>query len=410
MDTALTALMQSPDREKRARGLEYTPREIHGQVDLWADTVERIERRLPEIRSFLEPLSGKGSSTCILTGAGTSEFVGYCIEGLMRRRLRLPTDVFSTTKIVTNPEDLFVPGMHHLLMSFARSGNSPESVGAVRIADMLATRVSHMVVTCNRDGKLMDEIAGRERCLAIDLHPDTNDRGLAMTSSFSNMVVAGQALAHIFEPETFTGHVEGILACGRRVLDTAPDVVERLCRLDFDRAVFLGSGPNFGTAVESHLKLQELTAGAVMCAYDTFPGLRHGPEAVVHRGTLVVAFISRDPYVRRYETDLLAELKEKGLGRALMVCCDRAGEPLSGFADFTVEYDPGLRHAFPDDLAPPVQVIAGQLLGLFKSVQLGFRPDAPSETGVIHRVVRGVKVYDPVAYRKRGAFDIIAQG
>jgi tagatose-6-phosphate ketose/aldose isomerase len=409
MDTALTALMHYTDQEKKTRGLEHTPSEIHGQVDLWADTAGRIEGRLPEIRSFLKSFTGKESSSCILTGAGTSEFIGYCVEGLIRKRLRLPTNVFSTTKIVTTPEDLFIPDMHTLMVSFARSGNSPESVGAVRIADRLQEKVSHLVVTCNREGNLMGEIEGREGCLAVDLHPDTNDQGLAMTSSFSNMVVAAQAVTHAFEPGLFAAHLDGMLSCGRRVMDSAPEVIERLCGLEFDRAVFLGSGSNFGTAVESHLKLQELTAGSVMCACDTFPGLRHGPEAVIHERTLVVAFLSRDPYVRRYEADLLKELKHKGLGRALMVCCDRASDPVPDLADFIVEYDPALHHSLPDDLTPPVQVIPGQLLGLFKSVQLGYRPDAPSESGVIHRVVEGVRVYDPVAYRRRGIFDVIAE-
>jgi tagatose-6-phosphate ketose/aldose isomerase len=410
MDTALNMLMGYSDQERKSMGLEHTPAEIHGQVNLWADTAGRIERRLPEIRSFLQGVAGKESSSCILTGAGTSEFIGYCVEGLVRKRLRLPTNVFSTTKIVTTPEDLFVPGMYTLMLSFARSGNSPESVGAVRIADVLPGEVSHLIVTCNRRGDLMGETAHRKGCLAVDLHPDTNDRGLAMTSSFSNMVVAAQAIAHTFEPEAFSAHLDGMISCGRQVIESAPDVIERMCRLDFDRSVFLGNGPNFGTAVESHLKLQELTAGSVMCAYDTFPGLRHGPEAVIHKHTLVVAFMSGDPYVRRYETDLLQELKEKGLGEALMVCCDRAEKPLPELADFLVEYDPALRHGLPDDLTPPVQVIAGQLLGLFKSVQLGFKPDAPSDSGVIHRVVRGVRVYDMAAFRKRGVFKVIAEG
>jgi tagatose-6-phosphate ketose/aldose isomerase len=255
----------------------------------------------------------------------------------------------------------------------------------------------------------MAEVSDRAGSLVLDLHPDANDQGLAMTSSFSNMVVAAQAVAHALETGAFTARLDGMLACGRRMLESAPDVIERLCRLEFDRAVFLGSGANFGTAVESHLKLQELTAGSIMCTFDTFPGLRHGPEAVVNARTLVAAFLSGDPYVRRYETDLLKELKEKGLGIALLVCCDRAEGLLGELADFVVEYDPSHEHRLPDDLTPAVQVISGQLLGLFKSVQLGYRPDAPSESGTIHRVVQGVRVYDPAGYRKRGSFDVIAE-
>ncbi len=409
MQTALDSILKLSRKNKRERGLEHTPEEIYGQVELWQDSCGRVEKRIDDIRSLLKPFSEWGRNTCILTGAGTSEFIGYCVDGLFRRNLALPTNVFSTTRIVTNPEDTVIGGSRTLMVSFARSGNSPESTGAVRIADSTSENISHLVVTCNEKGNLMQLIEGRKRSLAIPLHHKTNDNGLAMTSSFSNMVVAAQALTHVDHFQSYTGFCEKLVTCGREVLHSAPDVIEKLCRLDFNRAMFLGSGSNFGTAVESHLKLQELTSGAVMCAYDTFPGLRHGPEAVIDENTVVVAFLSRDPYVQRYEIDLLGELKEKGLGKATLVSCAAATDGIRNLSDYQVQYDPKQICDLPDNLTPPVQVITGQLLGLFKSVQLGFKPDAPSESGVIHRVVKGVKVYDPVRFREKGDFRIIAE-
>jgi hypothetical protein len=74
-----------------------------------------------------------------------------------------------------------------------------------------------------------------------------------------------------------------------------------------------------------------------------------------------------------------------------------------------VEYDPDGRLALPAEYAPPVQVIAGQLLALFHSLALGLKPDNPSEAGIIHRVVEGVKVYDPAAFRGRREFRLLAQ-
>jgi tagatose-6-phosphate ketose/aldose isomerase len=171
--------------------------------------------------------------------------------------------------------------------------------------------------------------------------------------------------------------------------------------------VFLGDGAHFGTAIESRLKLQEMTGGAVMCAYETFPGLRHGPEAVIDERTLVVAFLSEDPFARRYELDLLSELRAKRLGRAVLAVAGQAREA-SALADVCVEYDPDGRIGLPAEYAPPVQVIAGQLLALFTSLARGLKPDNPSETGVIHRVVEGVKVYDPVAFRAGRGFRVLA--
>jgi len=409
MQSSLTSIIKLPKKEKKERGLEYTPEEIGGQVSLWPDTCSRIEQRVDDLAQFLKPFSEWGRNSCILTGAGTSEFAGCCVEGLFRKHLLLPTNVFSTTKIVTNPDHAIIEGSKTLMVSFARSGNSPESIGAVRIADSLSKNISHLIITCNEKGSLMLAAEGRERSLAIALHRKTNDRGLAMTSSFSNMVVAAQAVAHVNNFGGYSGVCEKLVSCGNEVLKTAPDTIEKLCRLKFNRAVFLGSGSNFGTAVESHLKLQELTSGGVMCAYDTFPGLRHGPEAVIDGKTMVVAFVSDHPYVQRYELDLLSELKDKGLGKATVVSCSRATDRIRDLSDYVIAYDPEGRCELPDDLTPPVHVITGQLLGLFKSIQLGCKPDAPSESGVINRVVKGVKVYDPIRFRERGDFDIIAE-
>jgi tagatose-6-phosphate ketose/aldose isomerase len=409
MPSSLDHVVNLSENEKTERGLAYTPEEIKKQAMLWPDTCSRIEKHRHELEDFLHAYSENGANSCILTGAGTSEFVGHCTDGLFRKRLSLPTNVFSTTTIVTNPEHVIIDGCRTLMVSFARSGNSPESVGALRIADSVCRQISHLIITCNERGALMEASSGMRNSLAIALNDDTNDRGLAMTSSFSNMVVAAQAVTYTHDFATYRAFAERLTTCGSRMLEVAPDIVEKLCRLDFNRAVFLGSGSNVGTAIESHLKLQELTSGSVMCTFDTFPGLRHGPEAVIDEHTIVVAFVSDNPYVRRYELDLLGELKDKGLGRATVVSCATSDDAIEALSDHVICFDPEGSCMLPDELTPPVHVITGQLLGLFKSIALGFKPDAPSASGVINRVVKGVKVYDPVVFNDTGDFDIIAE-
>ncbi len=281
MQTALTRLTTLSSEEKEAKGILYTPGEIYNQVELWSDTFGRFKQRREELADFLTRFARQSRRTAVCTGAGTSEFVGCCVEALMRKKLGVPVNVISTPKIVTTPKDCFIDGYATLLLSFARSGNSPESLGAVKIADMLSKSVYHLVITCNERGALYQELCRRGDSAALLLDQKTNDRGLAMTASFSNMLVAGQMLSHLFSFQEYEARFDNLLRAGRSMRNKAPDVVEEISRLEFDRAVFLGDGGNYGTAIESHLKLQELTAGRIMCAWDTFPGLRHGPEAVV---------------------------------------------------------------------------------------------------------------------------------
>ncbi len=409
MANPLKGLIDLPTAEKQKRGILHTPSEIQGQVELWGDTCRRLGKKEAEIRSFMNGFVNQDGAVAVLSGAGTSEFIGYCVESLFRKNLRIPTNVFPTTRIVTNPWDTIMEGRPTLLVSFARSGNSPESIGALRIANTVSDRINHLVITCNAEGDLARTARGMKNSLLLTLGEGTNDRGLAMTSSFSNMVVASHMLSFYRSFDQYLSTVERIIRAGRNMLEKAPQTMDEVCSLDFTRAVFLGNGANYGTAVESHLKLQELTSGRVMCAFDTFLGLRHGPEAVIDDQTLVVAYLSSDPYVRRYEEDLLLEIKEKKLGMTVVVCSSNINKNIRGVADFTVEFDPGETLQLQDDLTPPVFIIAGQLLGLFKSLKLGLKPDSPSETGVIHRVVEGVKIYDPVAFRERGIFRVIAE-
>lgn len=405
----LKELIDLPASEKKKMGILYTPVEIQSQVELWGDTFRRIKNKHSEISSFIDRIFANRDAVLILTGAGTSEFIGYCVEGLFRKNLKVPTNVFSTTRLVTNPEQTIIKGRPYILVSFARSGNSPESTGAVKIANTTSELINHIIITCNSKGALAKLAKKMKKTLSITLNERTNDRGLAMTSSFSNMVVAAQALSFFKNLDEYNNTLERIIKAGENMLEFSPNTIKEVCSLSFSRAVFLGDGANYGTAVESHLKLQELTSGKIMCSYDTFMGLRHGPEAVIDKQTLVVAFMSTDLYVRKYEEDLLSELKEKRLGIAVIICTNKINEKIKEVSDFAIEFDPEVNLNLDDDLTPPVYVIAGQLLGLFKSLNLGLKPDSPSESGVIHRVVEGVKIYDPVLFREKGIFKVIAE-
>ncbi|MFB3881667.1 MAG: SIS domain-containing protein [Armatimonadota bacterium] len=390
----LQRLLTVPAAEKTRLGVEATPAEIAQQPEMWRDTARRLAEAAPAIRALLRGahLPG-GEGEVILAGAGTSDFVGRCLQGPVSEGLGARCLSVPTTDIVTHPGYAFPSDRPGVMVSFARSGNSPESVAALEIALSERPKIRHLVITCNAEGELARrarELGDRAAVLA--LHPRTNDRGLAMTSSFSSMVVAGLGLAYLERPEEYLALVERMATAGETMLRAAPEVAERLIKRGPERACFLGSGSAYGAAVESHLKLQELTDGQLICFCDTFLGIRHGPRAAIRSNTLVTCFVASDPQVRRYEVDLVRANREQKLGMAhLIVASGAAG--LGELADECIEFDPDGRLALPDGMLAPVYTIAGQLLGLFASLARGLKPDAPSAGGAIHRVVQGVTVY-----------------
>ena len=408
MDTALTRLIALSCKEKEQKGIVYTPAEVYHQVELWDDTFKRFKQHQEELAVFLSTWKKEHGGNAICTGAGTSEFIGYCVEGLMRKKLGVFVNVISTPKLVTTPRDFLAGDDETLLVSFARSGNSPESLGAIKIADMLLKNIFHIVITCSEEGALSQEIMGHPNSMKLVLDEKTNDRGLAMTAAFSNMLIAAQMLANIHSLHEYESQFDNLVQAGLDMLTNAPAVIEEIVSLGYTRTVFLGNGGNYGTALESHLKLQELTSGLIMCAWNTFLGLRHGPEVVIDPDTLVVAYLSADGYSLRYELDLLQEIREKKIGKAVLTVSHTATDEIKKLSDYTIEYGPRVSPV-PDDLIPPVYVIVGQLLGLFTSLHLGLRPDNPSASGIINRVVEGVRIYDPLIYERYGRYDVLIE-
>jgi tagatose-6-phosphate ketose/aldose isomerase len=390
----LQRLLSLSDKEKARLGIQATPAEIAQQPEMWRDTARRFADAAPKVRGLLAQIGLPGGpAEVVFSGAGTSDFVGKCVQGRVSTALGTRALAIPTTDIVTHPDFALPSDRPALMVSFARSGNSPESIAAVDAAETVNAQLRHLAVTCNEEGELARRMGSLgDRAHALVLHPKTNDRSLAMTSSFSSMVVAGLGLAYADRAEEYAELVDKMAAAGETMLEAMPAVAEKMAKRGPQRGCFLGSGAAYGAAVESHLKLQELTDGGIMCLCETFLGIRHGPRAAIHDDTLVVYFVSSEPYVRQYELDLIRSNREQGVGLAHVIIADKA-DGLSGLADEVVEFDPKGKLDLPDHMLSPVYTIAGQLLGLFASLERGLKPDAPSATGIIHRVVQGVTIY-----------------
>jgi tagatose-6-phosphate ketose/aldose isomerase len=230
-----------------------------------------------------------------------------------------------------------------------------------------------------------------DRAFALALDEAVNDRGLAMTSSFTNMVLAGQCVGHLEDEAQFGEVVAQLSETGRRFLPAAAEVAEAITLLGCTRTCFVGSGVLRAVADESALKVVELSGGKVTTLAETPLGLRHGPLSSVDGQTLFVAFLSSEARRRGYELDLLREIDRKRLGRVRAVVTARSGEDASSLVDYCLSLDTGGN--FPDHYRPVLDVMLSQLIGLFASMRSGLKPDQPSPSGTITRVVAPIKLY-----------------
>jgi tagatose-6-phosphate ketose/aldose isomerase len=298
-------------------------------------------------------------------------------------QLEARVDAVPTTDIVSSPHLYLRADQSLLLVSFGRSGNSPESLQAVTLAESIVRDVRHLVVTCNGDGALGK--ARLRQAKTLVLPEETHDVSFAMTSSFSCMLYA---TLHAFaKPGALDGRIGAIAQATRRVIQESP-ALQELAASRFERVVYLGSGPFQHLAREATLKLGELTDGTVATCFDSPLGFRHGPKTFVNERTLVFVYVSNDALTRKYDHDLIDELRRDGrAARVIEVTARPRGE-----ASRDTLPVPGMADAADVELLWPYIAIA-QLYAFHQSRTLGFSPDNPNKEGTVNRVVQGVRLY-----------------
>jgi len=372
----------------RAGRADWTAREIAQQPTLWPQIARQVASD-KLLHDYLSPLLADRNVRIVCTGAGTSGYVGNCLTPALARTGRR-ADAIATTDIVSNPKSAFACEAPTLVVHFARSGNSPESVAAFDLAEQLIERCHQLVITCNSEGSLLRHAQEKTPVRCIVLPDACNDRGFAMTSSFTGMLLAAAQALQVVMP--LPARIDRLASLGGEVLTSLVPRVKAMVRAQFDRIIFLGSSELTGVARESALKMLELTSGRVVSMAESPLGFRHGPKSIINENTLVVCFLSNDPYTRQYDESILRELRKDGRARQVIALTTNARGDHS--ADIIELGAAGQSQQALSDVELCLPYVAfAQILALHQSLSLGISPDSPNESGTVHRVVRGVEIY-----------------
>jgi tagatose-6-phosphate ketose/aldose isomerase len=385
--TARGAKLGRTEAELERLGALWTAREIAQQPAMLRKTHERVTAQSYSVEHFLGPLLDRPATRVILAGAGTSSFIGECLAPWLAARLPCRVEAIPTTDLVCAPYLYFAADAPTLLLSFGRSGNSPESVAAVDLANELVRDVHHLAITCNPDGALARAVEQSGRGMTILLPEETHDRSFAMTSSFSCMTYA--ALASLRGIASAGARVVRMAQAVESVISTQAGPMKKLAARGFERVVYLGSHIFKGLAREAALKLLELTDGGIIAVYDSPMGFRHGPKTIVNDTTLVAIFLSNHLYTRRYDVDLLEEIRREGNAGGLLAITARDDGIAPGIDQILV---PSMEDADDVDLLIPF-IAAPQIFAFEASIARGLSPDRPNVSGTVNRVVQGVRIH-----------------
>lgn len=386
-------------KEIEEKGGLHTAIEIEGQPVLWQEVYDLILTQKKDLSGFMLPVLANAGLRIILTGAGSSAFIGESAQGIVQSNTKRITHAIASTDLITHPQLHFIKEIPTLLVSFARSGNSPESLAAVQLANKYCDTVFHLIITCNRHGELMQN--NLPNTYELVLPESANDKGLAMTGSFTSMLLSVILVSKIDLLETFLPSLKSLIIDAKELMGKHLAGIKTIAEQPYERVIFLGSGPLLGIARECHLKLQELTDGKIICKHDSFLGFRHGPRAVVNEGSLIVYLLSSDEQVLLYERDLCLSI-DADARNIPTISCNQYIENLKNSV-LAITFSKPANSL--NELAFINATLIGQLLGFYQSVYLGLRPDNPSRSGSINRVVQGVTIYpDSVAVKKQLSF------
>lgn len=380
------------DEKMKDTSSVFTLQEIYQQPATWRKTCAQIAACKDELQKFIDQVVKQDDFDIVLTGAGTSEFVGNSLFQALNQKYNHKVKSVGTTDIVPSPEFFLSKTKPTILVSFGRSGNSPESLGAVENAEVVCQNLYHIFVTCNHEGTLSKLADERKNCFAINLTPETHDQSFAMTSSFSNMYLATYLAFNLDRLEEITATIEKICVAGENFLNNNYTVAQKIVdEFDFERIVYLGCISLKGVSQESALKMLELTAGKVATMYDTPLGFRHGPKSIIDDTTLTVVYLSDDEYQRKFEIDLIKEMGPQRKKNRIAVVMNTPCDGLDGLVDYTLVLDAGV--ALENVELGFEFILFAQTLAVLKSLGLGITPDNPCPTGEVNRVVKGVTLY-----------------
>lgn len=369
----------------------YTATEIARQPENWIKVWEKVNSERKEIILFLGEVLNRNNLNIVLTGAGSSAFIGDVVSSAWLSACSSCTQAIPTTDLVTHFEQKIPKQEPLLLISFARSGNSPESTATIDIANKLCKDVYHLIITCNPNGRLAQQ-GKRDNTYLFLLPEDSEDKSLAMTNSFTSMALAATLIPKLLDTDTaiIRQQVQKMAVYGEKILTEFTDALYEASQMRFNRIIFLGSGPLLGIARESHLKVQELTNGQVVGKFDSFLGFRHGPKAIINDQTLLIYLLSNNESVLPYEKDLIDQISEHDINiKTLAISEDNTVD-----SDVKTWIRLNEKYELKEEYWAIICTLPAQIIGFYKSLSLSCNPDNPSPDGTISRVVEGVKIYN----------------
>ncbi len=372
---------------------ENTAKEIHQQPEMWKKVAKQLLQRKKEVTAFMNQVLKEENLSVIFTGAGSSAFVGEVMERIVIGECDLECRTIHTTDIISSPKTT-LKDKPTLLVSYARSGESPESVASIQFAKKKIKNLYNLIFVCDGESSLAKFGNQMEKTLVVALPKETCDQGFAMTSSVSSMAFATWIAFHYQELETYVQRVIQFSDEAEKLIIQFSNKAEKIAQRDFRRLIWLGSGPLQGLARESAVKSMELSNGYIHASFDGAAAFRHGPKTVINEESITIHLITNDNYTKKYDIDLNNEINSEKNQNLTITVAEKGIKEKVIQSDYYIEYPENGGLSQETQMGSYIYgLIFAQIFSMFKSIQLGYATDNPCPKGDVNRVVKGIVIY-----------------
>jgi glucosamine--fructose-6-phosphate aminotransferase (isomerizing) len=357
------------DAEAAEKGgfAHFMIKEIHDQAKALADTLRpRIKNGGIVFDEFnFEEICG-AARRVVITACGTAWHAAMVAKHAFEHFARIPVEVDIASEYryrnpVMQEGDLFIV--------VSQSGETADTLAAMRLAKKGGNRI--LAVT-----NVVGSTLAREADLVLFTLAGP-EIAVASTKAFTTQLMCLYLLAlklgrirSILDEGEYRACIDALSLIPSQVekILSEQDVIQRFAARQFNKnkVFFMGRQFDYAISLESALKLKEIsyTHSEAFAAGE----LKHGPIALVDKGTLVVAIATQTSLFDKIISNI-KEIASRG-GSSLVISWEN--NPFGPVADEVFAIPKTM-----DPLSPLLSIIPAQLFAYYCSIQRGNNPDKP---------------------------------
>ena len=325
----------------------FTLKEIYEQPDLILKAGERTIEGLEEAVDYI-----RNAKNIYITGSGTSYNSALIAKQILSKYVKIKSEPIIASELQFAPETIEEDSV---LIAISQSGESADVLEAVRIAKKsncgIISIVNLLTSSLTRKGDVV---------LGMNCGPEI---GVAATKSFTAQLIVLYKIVQKLNQD-ITIDFEGFSKSISEILENPVKIQEIAKELkDVSDIYILGRGINYPIAIESALKLKELT----YIHAEGIPGgeLKHGPLALMDTDVFVIVINPNDSTY----TDTLTSARE----------IKARGAKIIGVSDIESDvYDYWIKIPKINEILYPIsEIIPIQLLTYYSALEKDADPDYP---------------------------------